>query len=82
MKIIIVTILLLYIQGLKNRISRIVKKYDIKTVFNTSTKIKTIFRSPKDKIPEMQIPGVYEIPCSCEKSYIEQTESVIAIRIK
>jgi len=30
----------------------------------------------------MQNPGVYEIPCSCEKSYIGQTGRAIEVRIK
>jgi len=43
------TILLPYIQGVKDRKSRIAKKFDIKPIFNTSTKIGSIFRNSKPK---------------------------------
>jgi len=58
------------------------RKYDIKTVFNANIKIESSFGNSKDKIPGMQTPGVYEIPCSCGKSYIGQTGRAIEIRIK
>jgi len=58
------------------------RKYDIKTVFNTNTKIESLFWSPKDKIPEMLTPRIYEIPCSCGKSYIGQTRRATEIQIK
>ncbi|XP_050535069.1 uncharacterized protein MAL8P1.12-like [Daktulosphaira vitifoliae] len=42
----------------------------------------SLLRNPKDKLPEVQTPGVYEITCSCGKSYIGQTGRAIATRIK
>jgi len=41
------TILLPHIQEVTDRISRIAKKFDIITVFNTNTKIGSIFRNQK-----------------------------------
>jgi len=53
-----------------------------KTVFNTSTKIGSIFRNPKGKIPEIQNPGVHKKLRSCGKSYIGPTGRAIGVRIK
>lgn len=36
----------------------------------------------KKQIPKIKTLGVYEIPCSCGKSYIGQTGKAIEIRIK
>jgi len=67
------TLILPYIQGITDLISRITNKFKLKTVFKSNTVTGSLFRSPKDKLPDMQTPGVYEIPCSCDKSYIRQT---------
>lgn len=31
--------------------------------------------SPKDPIPTLKTPGIYEIPCSCGKVFVGQTRS-------
>lgn len=61
-----------------DQISRINRKFKIKTIFKLNTKIESLLRSPKDKLPEMQTPDVYEIPYSCGKSYIGQTDKNIS----
>ncbi|XP_050528175.1 uncharacterized protein LOC126898277 [Daktulosphaira vitifoliae] len=76
------TLILPYIQGITDRISRIAQKFKLRTVFKPNTVAGSLLRNPKDKLPEMQTPGVYEIPCSCGKSYIGQTGRAIATRIK
>ncbi|XP_050525411.1 uncharacterized protein LOC126896547 [Daktulosphaira vitifoliae] len=76
------TLILPYIQRITDRISRIAQKFKLRTVFKPNTVAGSLFRNPKDKLPEMQTPGVYEIPCSCGKSYTGQTGRAIATRIK
>ncbi|XP_050544291.1 uncharacterized protein LOC126907220 [Daktulosphaira vitifoliae] len=76
------TLILPYIQGITDRISRIAQKFKLRTVFKPNTVAGSLLRNPIDKLPEMQTPGVYEIPCSCGKSYIGQTGRAIATRIK
>lgn len=45
-------------------------------------KTSTIYQRPKDQLPEMVTPEVYEILCSCGKLYIGQTGRAIKVRIK
>ncbi|XP_050532593.1 uncharacterized protein LOC126900718 [Daktulosphaira vitifoliae] len=76
------TLILPYIQGITDRISRITQKLKLRTVFKPNTVAGSLLRNPKNKLPETQTPVVYEIPCSCGKSYIRQTGRAIATRIK
>ena len=62
-----------YIQGTTDHISKILAKKNIKTVFKPFKTLKQSFKSSKDKFDPMLAPGVYQIPCSCGKSYISQT---------
>jgi hypothetical protein len=62
-----------YIQGTTDHISKILAKKNIKTIFKPFKTLKQSFRSAKDKSDPMLGPRVYQIPCSCGKSYIGQT---------
>ncbi|XP_046400251.1 uncharacterized protein LOC124166637 [Ischnura elegans] len=58
-----------YIAGTSERIARILKKHDVVTRFNCVTKIHDAVPGPKDQIPQELYEGVYQVPCSCGKSY-------------
>ena len=51
----------------------ILYKMNNKTFFKPHQTLNQLFRSTKDKNDPLSGPGVYEIPCSCGKSYIGQT---------
>ncbi|XP_076659914.1 uncharacterized protein LOC143363201 [Halictus rubicundus] len=76
------TTFLPYVQGTTDRISRILKKHNIKTIFTSHTKIGQILTSPKDPQPRLSTPGVYKIPCSCGKVYIGETGRSVSTRVK
>jgi hypothetical protein len=57
-------------------------KKNIKTVFKPHKTLKQLFRTTKDKSDPMLGPGVYQIPCSCGKSYIGQTGRTFKARLK
>ena len=64
---------LLYIQGVTNKISRILNKNNITTLFKPLETIKKRMRSVKDLVDHTQFRGVYKIPCSCKINYIGET---------
>jgi hypothetical protein len=71
-----------YIQGTTDHISKILAKKNIKTLFKPYKTLKHLFRTTKDKPDPMLGPGVYQIPCSCGKSYIGQTGRSFKSRLK
>lgn len=75
------TVFLPYISGTTDKIGRMLKKHNIKTVFKTTRKLNSFFRSVKDKIPQEDC-GVYRIPCDCGEVYIGQTKKALKERIK
>nr|XP_012137516.1 PREDICTED: uncharacterized protein LOC105662086 [Megachile rotundata] len=76
------TTFLPYIQGTTDRIGRILRKHNIRTVFTTHTKIGQLLTSPKDPQPQLSTPGVYKIPCSCDQVYIGETGRSVYTRRK
>jgi len=73
-----------YVKGCAERISRILKPYSIITVFKPMNKLSSIFGLPKDPISMQNICGVvYEISCGdCNQVYIGQTGNSLATRVK
>jgi len=61
-------------------------EYWISTTFkpfsNPPKKIGQILRNPKDQRHSLSFTGVYKIPCSCGKVYIDETGRMINIRMK
>lgn len=76
----IATAYLPYIKGTTDKISRIISKHNIKTVFKPHCILRNQFRSVKDPLPKLHTSGVYSIPCSCGKYYIGQTGRAIDTR--
>ena len=71
-----------YIAGTSEKIARILRKHDVVTRFNCVTKINNVVPGPKDRIPQELYEGVYQVPCSCGKSYVGETCRGMATRIK
>jgi hypothetical protein len=62
-----------YVQGVTDRIRKILEKRNIGTRFTTERKISQILPTPKDKLPLFQSEGIYKVECLCGKCYIGQT---------
>jgi len=71
-----------YIQGTTYCISKIIAKKNIKIVFKPYKTLNQWFRFAKDKTNLMLNPGVYQIPCSCGKSYIVQAGRYFEARLQ
>ncbi|XP_045535026.1 uncharacterized protein LOC123721196 [Papilio machaon] len=71
-----------YVRGVTDKLSKVLSKYAIKTIFTPDSKIAQKLRSPKDRTLWSYTPGVYKINCSCGSSYIGQTKRTITSRIK
>ena len=71
-----------YIQGVIDKIARILRRKDIITQFSTPGTIRQSMRSVKDNIDKHQLKGVYKIDCSCGKSYIDETGCSLQTRLK
>ena len=71
-----------YIHGITNCISKLLIKKNIKTIFKPHNTLKQLFRSSKDKSNPFLSQGVYQIPCSCGKTYIAQIVRSIQTRLK
>jgi hypothetical protein len=71
-----------YIQGTIDHIDQLMAKNNIKAMFKPYKNLKQLFIIAKDKSNPMLGPGVYQIPCSCEKSYIGQTGRSFKSRLK
>jgi hypothetical protein len=71
-----------YIQGVTDKIAKILKRKEITTSFKPLMTIRQRMRSVKDPIDQRQEKGVYKVSCSCGKSYIGETGRSFQIRIK
>lgn len=70
-----------YIRGTTDKISKLLYRHNIKTIFGTDKKIGNFLRNIKDHCP-LEVHGVYEIPCgSCTKTYVGQTNRRVSSRI-
>lgn len=71
-----------YIQGVTDKIAKILKKKNIKTTFKPWSTIKQRMKSVKDSQEHLQQKGVYIINCSCADQYIGETGRSVRIRLK
>ena len=71
-----------YIQGVTDKITRILNKNNITTSFKPLETIKKRMRSVKDPVDHTQFRGVYKIPCSCKISYIGEMGRSFHTRLK
>lgn len=57
-------------------------KDNIQIIPKAATKLKDLLTNTKDKIPNTQKSGIYQITCSCEKTYTGQTRRSIKKRFQ
>jgi hypothetical protein len=72
--------LLWIIKGTSERIGRVLKKHNIRTVFKPHKKLREVVRSVKNEVDPKDREGVYRINCKCQKIYIGQTRKSIKER--
>lgn len=75
---------IIYISGVSEILSRIVRKYtDIMVTMRPSQPLRLVYPKIKEKTPfERTSNVVYQIPCTnCPKSYIGQTNRYISVRL-
>ncbi|KAJ4440178.1 hypothetical protein ANN_08316 [Periplaneta americana] len=71
-----------YIEGTTDRTGKLLRKFNIKMVYNAPHKISHSLVKVKDKLPYRQSAGIYMIPCSCSLKYIGQTGRTVEDRRK
>ena len=73
-----------YIKGCSERISRVLKRFNIKSHYKPLNKLSNIFGLPKDPVEQNKKCGVvYEVPCAdCDKVYVGQTGNSLETRLK
>ena len=76
-------VILPYVKGCSERLSRILRKHDVGVSFKPFNKLRSIFGRQKDPIEPDQVLGVvYEVPCSdCDRTYIGQTGNSLRTRL-
>jgi len=70
-----------YTQTTYGRISRMLAKYNIKSVAIPPKKISSYVPPTKDA-PGLRTPGIYKIPCECGKVYIGRSGRSVQLWIK
>jgi len=70
-----------YILDTTDKISYILKKNNIKTIFKPMSTISRCLKSVKNPIDPKCHKGVYLVPCSYSKTYIDETGRSISTRI-
>jgi predicted GIY-YIG superfamily endonuclease len=78
---VLATVQLPYVRGTTDKISNLLRKHNIKTVFTTDRKLNSYFRPVKDTI-HLESCGVYKVPCECGLVYIGQTKKPVSGRLK
>ena len=75
-------VVLPYIKGLSENLSRIMRNYHVSTSYKPHTTLRRLLVHPKDKIAkDEKCDVVYKIPChNCDKSYIGETGRQFQVR--
>jgi len=76
------TAFLPYVEDVTDRIERLLRRHNVKTVFKPTHQVSDLLRSVKDARDPLSTAGVYKIPCSCGSAYIGTTKRSISTRIK
>ncbi|KAJ8944912.1 hypothetical protein NQ318_012721 [Aromia moschata] len=71
-----------YGSGVTDKLKKTLSKNNIGVRFRTVKSIQQVLPSNKDPVPRLLTKGVYELKCTCGKSYIGQTRRSIQCRIK
>jgi hypothetical protein len=76
------TVAIPYVRNLSEKIRRLNSKHNIRTVFKTNDTIRSRVTKVKPINKQLETKNVvYEVPCSCNKSYIGQTSRPVNVRI-
>ena len=77
-------VVLPYVKGCSERLSRILRKHDVGVCFRPINKLRSIFGRQKDPVEPDQARGVvFEVPCSdCDRTYIGQTGNSLRTRLQ
>jgi len=78
------TVIIPYMKGLSEALSRILKTYRICTAVRPHSKLRNLLVHPKDRNSNEKKPEVvYKIPCkNCERVYVEETGRPLGPRVK
>lgn len=78
------TVSLPYVQGVTDRVARVLKSLKVNVFFRAPAKLSSILRIPKDRPPEDMKKGViYKLECKdCDKCYVGQTGNALSTRIQ
>ena len=72
-----------YVKGLSEEIRRILKQYNIRTVFRTTETLGRVLTKVKDRTPPEERPGtIYKIKYICGDFYIGETGRGLTTRVK
>ena len=72
-----------YVAGLSEDVRRVCRRYDIRTVFRSSSTLRGQLMRVKDQDPlEKKFNVVYQVPCSCGHVYIGETKRALETRMK
>ena len=69
-----------YVQNITDRVSKLLKKHNIYTIFTPGPKVRDLIRPVKDQLG-LRREGVYEVPCGCGQVYIGETGRSVATRL-
>ncbi|XP_030764983.1 uncharacterized protein LOC115889168 [Sitophilus oryzae] len=70
-----------YVSQVTDRIGKVLRKHNIKTIYKPTWKIKGCLRPAKDKRVPLSSVGIYRIPCSCGSVYIGTTKRSVGTRL-
>jgi hypothetical protein len=76
------TLIISYIARLGEKISRIAKQVNIRTLFTSKSNLRNKFVHCKPKSDNPTIGVIYKIPCECGKAYIGETGRTLDMRLQ
>ena len=76
-------VLLPYVSGVSEDIRRVCRGFGIRVIFKTGRSLRSMLTKVKDTLPaEKQSRVVYQIPCTCGKTYIGEMTRRLETRMK
>ncbi|GFG30771.1 hypothetical protein Cfor_10855 [Coptotermes formosanus] len=75
------TAMILFHHTISNKISRLLRKHDVRMIRIPTWKTAQMLRSAKEGL-ELKVPGVYQIPYECRKGYVGHSSRAIETRCK
>ena len=72
-----------YIQGLSEKITKTCHRFNVKTAFMSRPTLRNLLCRVKGKPPpEARLGIVYSVPCNCGRIYIGETGRCLSVRIQ